>query len=210
MNIKDAFPDTYLVFDIETTGFSPMNNDIIQIGILEVEDREIIGYAHADLVNPNFPGEFIVPENITELTGITSDMVTDDGTSPGITIQLVAKKLRNNFIVTHGGIKFDKLFLEVNCRRFNTLAPRNGLWLDTAALYKAMQMNEMSLLSVCESFYEFGTKILNRRVGGLKYNLAHCCKSMHIDTADLCLHRADADCVATHRLFEALREELVI
>jgi len=37
MNPTDAFPDSYTVFDLETTGFSSMNDDIIQIGVLEVE-----------------------------------------------------------------------------------------------------------------------------------------------------------------------------
>ena len=209
MKLTDAFPDTYLVFDTETTGFSSINDNIIQIGILEVEDRELIGYAHSYLVNPNFPGEFIVPDNITELTGITSRQVTDDGMDPAFIIPLIAEKLRHNYIVSHNGIRFDKQFISVACRRFNALAPRDGLWLDTAAIYKAMRMNEMSLLWVSDTFYEFGNKILNRRVRGLKYNLAHCCKSMHIDTSDLRSHRADADCIATQRLFEALREELV-
>ena len=209
MNTKAAFPDKYIVFDLETTGFSPRSDDIIQIGIIEVEDCTPIDDARSYIVNPDFPNKFTVPDHITELTGITSKMVTYDGIDPAFVIPLIAEKMRNNYIVSHNGIKFDKQFLSAACRRFNTLAPRDGLWLDTAALYKAMQMDSMSLLSACDTFYEFGVKILDRRVKGLKYNLAHCCNDLHIDTEDLRLHSADADCVATYRLFEALRNELV-
>ena len=209
MNLIDAFPDSYTVFDLETTGFSSMKDDIIQIGILEVEDREPIGDAVSHLVNPNFPGEFTVPDHITDLTGITSAQVSIDGIDSAFLISLIAEKLRHTPIVAHNGIQFDKQFLEVACRRFNALAPRDGLWLDTAAIYKAMRMDEMSLLNASDTFYEFGTKILGRRVKGLKYNLAHCCNDLGIDMADLRLHRADSDCIATYRLFEELRTELV-
>jgi DNA polymerase III epsilon subunit-like protein len=209
MNLTDAFPDSYTVFDLETTGFSSMNNDIIQIGILEVEDHTPIGDAVSYLVNPNFPWSFNVPGHITDLTGIESMRVSLDGIDPAFIIPLIAEKLRHTPIVSHNGIKFDKQFLEVACRKYHILAPRDGLWLDTAALYKAMRMGEMSLLNDSGTFYEFGVKILDRRVKGLKYNLVHCCNDLGIDVADLCLHRADADCYATYRLFEALREELM-
>lgn len=206
MKLTDAFPDSYTVFDLETTGFSSVNDDIIQIGILEVEDREPIGDAVSYLVNPNFPGSFTVPGTIIDITAISSDMIAINGIDPAFIIPVIAEKLRHTPIVSHNGIRFDKQFLEVACRRFNTLAPRDGLWLDTAALYKAMHTDLISMLKYSDTFYEFGTKILDRRVKGLKYNLAHCCKVLHIDATDLCLHRADADCIATYRLFETLRE----
>lgn len=209
MNLTDVFPDSYFVFDLETTGFSSRNDDIIQIGILEVEYGSLFDDAYSYIVNPNFPGSFTVPDHITEITGITSEKVSIDGIDPAFIIPLIAERLRHNPIVAHNGIRFDKQFLEVACRRFGTLAPRDGLWLDTAAIYKAMQMDSMSLLDASDTFYEFGVKILGRRVKGLKYNLAHCCDDLGIDTADLRLHRADSDCVATYRLFEQLREELI-
>lgn len=206
MNLTDAFPDSYTVFDLETTGFSSMNNDIIQIGILEVDDHTPIGDAVSYLVNPNFPWSFDVPGHITDLTGIESMRVSLDGIDPAFIIPLIAEKLRHTPIVSHNGIKFDKQFLEVACRKYHILAPRDGLWLDTAALYKAMEMHLISVLGHHETFCEFGTMILNRRIKGLKYNLAHCCNDLGIDVSDLRAHRADADCEATYRLFETLRE----
>ena len=209
MKLQDAFPDSYTVFDLETTGFSSVNDDIIQIGILEVEYGSLFDDAHSYIVNPNFPGEFAVPANITDLTGITSEQVSIDGIDPAFIIPRIAERLRHTPIVSHNGIRFDKPFLEVACRKYYVLAPRDGLWFDTAALYKAMKTDLISMLEYSDTFCEFGAKILDRRVKGLKYNLAHCCNDLGIDTADLCLHRADCDCEATHRLFEALREELI-
>jgi DNA polymerase-3 subunit alpha (Gram-positive type) len=125
MNLTDAFPDSYTVFDLETTGFSSMNDDIIQIGILEVEDHEPVGDAVSYLVNPNFPQSFDVPGHITDLTGIESMRVSLDGVDPGFIIPLIAEKLRHTPIVSHNGIRFDKQFLEVACRKYGALAPRD-------------------------------------------------------------------------------------
>lgn len=209
MNLINAFPESYTVFDLETTGFSSMNNDIVQIGILEIEYHNIIDEAYSYIVNPNFPGSFVVPDHITKITGITSEQVSTEGVAPAFIIPLIAEKLRHTPIVSHNGIKFDKQFLEVACRKYDVLAPRDGLWLDTAALYKAMEMHLISILGHYDTFYEFGTMILNRQIKGLKYNLSHCCDDLGIDMADLRLHRADSDCVATYRLYEALRDELI-
>ena len=208
MNITDAFPDSYIVFDLETTGFSSMNDDIIQIGLLEVEYGSLFDDAYSYIVNPNFPGEFVVPGHITKINGITSKHVTDDGIDPAFIIPLIAEKLRHSPIVAHNGIRFDKQFLEVACRKYDVLAPRDGLWLDTAATYKAMEMHLIAVLGQYETFFEFGTMILNRRIKGLKYNLKHCCDDLGIDTTDLQSHRAELDCIATYRLFEELRERL--
>ncbi len=204
MKLQDAFPDSYTVFDLETTGLNPIKDDIIQIGILEVEYGCLFDDAYSYIVNPNFPKPYTVPDKITELTGITSAMVTMDGIGPAFIIPLIAERLRYTSIISHNGIRFDKPFLEVACRKYNTLAPRDDLWLDTAAIYKARQMDSMSLLDDCETFFEFGKNILDRRVRGLKYNLAHCCKDLGIDVSGVRMHQADSDCLATYRLFEAL------
>lgn len=62
----------YLFFDLETTGFSREHNDIIEIaGILvDSETQQIIDSFH-EYVKPRQR----IPAKITELTGITNDMV---------------------------------------------------------------------------------------------------------------------------------------
>ena len=60
----DTFPDTYTVLDIETTGFDPSNDKILEIGALKVfngnivEEFEHLIYCEA------------VPPYISSLTGI--------------------------------------------------------------------------------------------------------------------------------------------
>ncbi len=71
-----SFDDPYVVFDIETTGFSPEKNQIIEIGAVKVEHGAITE-KFSTFVNPREP----IPFEIEQLTGISDQMVLD---SPGI------------------------------------------------------------------------------------------------------------------------------
>ena len=62
----------FVVFDIETTGFSPSKNKIIEIGAVKVENGEITG-RFSEFVNPDVP----IPFDIERLTGINDAMVMD-------------------------------------------------------------------------------------------------------------------------------------
>ena len=64
------FDSTFVVFDIETTGFSPVYNRIIEIGAVKVERGEITDRFSA-FVNPDVP----IPFEIEKLTGINDEMV---------------------------------------------------------------------------------------------------------------------------------------
>ncbi len=72
--------ETYVVFDIETTGFSPVQNRIIEIGAVKVKDGGVLD-RFSTFVNPNVP----IPYRIEKLTGINDSMVMD---SPQIDVIL--------------------------------------------------------------------------------------------------------------------------
>ena len=66
------FDGKYVVFDLETTGFSNRNDAITEIGAIKVENGEIVD-EFSQLINPERP----IPEKIQKLTGITNEMVVD-------------------------------------------------------------------------------------------------------------------------------------
>ncbi len=67
---NNLLTDEAVVFDIETTGFSPQKNEIIEIGAVKVKDGQIID-RFSTFINPRVP----IPARITELTSITDEMV---------------------------------------------------------------------------------------------------------------------------------------
>jgi DNA polymerase-3 subunit epsilon len=62
----------YTVIDVETTGLSPKRNKIIEIALILFDGTQILEKFHT-LINPERP----IPGNITRITGITDDMVSD-------------------------------------------------------------------------------------------------------------------------------------
>lgn len=67
-----TFWDTFVVFDIETTGKNAKFHKITEIGAVKIEKGRIVD-RYSQLVNPERP----IPYNITRLTGITDEMVAN-------------------------------------------------------------------------------------------------------------------------------------
>ena len=67
---NQSLDGTFVVFDIETTGFSPVKNKIIEIGAVKVEHGMIVDRMD-EFINPEVP----IPFEIERLTGINDAMV---------------------------------------------------------------------------------------------------------------------------------------
>ena len=72
---RDIYSQTYVVFDLETTGFSPVNDDIIEIGAVKIRDGEIVD-RFSTFVDPKRP----IPFRIEQLTSISDAMVMGQDT----------------------------------------------------------------------------------------------------------------------------------
>src|SRR3954454_16929763 len=101
---------TFVVVDLETTGGSPGDDAITEIGAVKLRGGECLG-TFATLVNPGRD----IPPTITFLTGITHSMVM---TAPSIASVLPAflEFARDCVIVGHN-IRFDLAFLDAAIRR---------------------------------------------------------------------------------------------
>lgn len=64
-------PDSYCVIDIETTGLSPVYDSIIEVAACRVADGTLSD-SYSSLINPGVE----IDEYITELTGITNEMLS--------------------------------------------------------------------------------------------------------------------------------------
>ena len=126
---SQSLDGTYVVFDLETTGFSPIQDKIIEIGAVKVE-RGVITERFSTFVNPKIP----IPFKITQLTSITDDMVVD-----AETIDVVLPKfldfIGDAVLVAHNA-GFDVSFIEQNCRYQEI--EREFISLDTVALARVL------------------------------------------------------------------------
>ena len=206
MEIKDCFPADYVVVDVETSGLNPYSDRVLEIGVAVVKNREVEMPALSWVLNPNFPNDgFEVPAKITELTGITTEEIIKTGANPVSVLQKLQNICNEKMILSHNGIRFDRLFLDEEFKRFGFKPSDKHKFLDTAALFKGWRLGMLDLLEDM-SFYDFANRVLEKRAYGIYFNLGYCCKVLEIDTSDLGdAHRASVDVVMTHRVLEKLR-----
>ena len=107
----DIQTSSFVVFDIETTGLSPKNDVMTEIGAVVVENGEITE-TFSTFVNPHRP----IPEKITELTGITDAMVAD-APDEAEAVKAFLEFVNGRVLVAHNGHDFDTRFIRVAAER---------------------------------------------------------------------------------------------
>ncbi len=125
----ETLDDVYVVFDIETTGFSAIKDKIIEIGAVKVVNGKIVD-KFSTFVNPERP----IPFEITKLTSITDDMVME---YPNIEVILpqFLEFAKDAVLVAHNA-SFDVGFIEQNCR-YQDIEPK-FISVDTVALARML------------------------------------------------------------------------
>ncbi len=101
------FNDAFVVFDIETTGFSPEKNRIIEIGAVRLEGGKITD-RFSTFVNPKVP----IPYDIEKLTGISDGMVQSAPTIDEVLPEFLA--FSEGAVMTAHNAEFDISFLKKN------------------------------------------------------------------------------------------------
>lgn len=126
---NQSLMDSYVVFDIETTGFSPTYNKIIEIGAVKMVGGEVVD-RFSEFVNPRVP----IPVHIENLTGINDRMVAD-----AETIEVVLPKFlefcEGSILVAHNA-EFDMSFITANAQRQNLACEYTVV--DTVAIARIM------------------------------------------------------------------------
>ena len=103
---------TFVVFDLETTGFSNKNDKITEIGAVKVENFKIVD-RFSQLINPQKD----ISYKVQELTGITNDLIKDKPTIEEILPKFV-EFIGDSVLVAHNA-NFDMGFMQQKCREQN-------------------------------------------------------------------------------------------
>ena len=120
---------TFVVFDIETTGFSPVANRIIEIGAVKVDKGQVVD-RFSVFVNPEVP----IPFEIEKLTGINDSMVMEAETIETILPQFL-DFVGDAVLVAHNA-NFDVSFIKENAKRQQL--PVDFTYVDTVGIARML------------------------------------------------------------------------
>ncbi len=126
---NQKFQDEFVVFDVETTGLDKRKDKITEIGAVKIKDGKIID-SFSTLINPGIE----IPAKITDLTGISNDMVKDAPLERDILPSFI-DFIGDSVLVAHNA-SFDMAFLNNAARALNIKVPNTVL--DTLELSRKL------------------------------------------------------------------------
>ena len=137
---------TYVIFDIETTGLDPRYDEIIEIGAIKVIDNEIVDKFN-ELIKPKNK----INEFITELTGITNEML-ENAKSISSILPLFKEFIEDNILIGHN-VNFDINFVYDNLIKNNYDALKND-FIDTMRIGRKIlpEFEHHRLIDLAEYF----------------------------------------------------------
>lgn len=207
--MKTHYPNTYLVWDLETTGLEKESCKILEIGCMHVVDGKPTD-RKSWLLNHGIE----IPEKITEITGITKEMVDKDGVDPVKAIKEFVDIIliyQSGAHVTHNGMKFDIDWLAYHVAKTlgwtvgqhkDFLEALRKSAIDTAVFVKAEKLGSHRWWN--ESFEDFANRVMNVFAKGVKYNLGLCCEERGLNVEGLAQHRSLGDVMMTHMVYQDL------
>lgn len=183
-NLFSAVNDnkTIIVYDLETTGLNAEKSSIIQISALKVR-YDGAHFAILDTMNHYINPEIPIPSKITEITGITDEMVVNCPTEKEL-FPIIQSFFGDNFVASGYNIaKFDNRFMQ-------KLYSRNSF--EFAPLYTVdvMDMAHDNVDAKDTENFKLGTIF-----------------QLYFTDTDISFHNAMDDVKATTKLLEAFYNE---
>ena len=129
----DLLEQEYVVFDTETTGFTPYSDQMIEIGAVKIKNGEVIA-RFDELINPGRK----LPEKIVELTNITDEMLEDKDTEENVTKRF--KDFISDLPLVAHNAKFDIGFMSAAYNKYN-LGEFTNTVLDTMSMARMLYPN---------------------------------------------------------------------
>jgi len=148
--LKDSEPDmrssVFVGFDTETTGLYPGFDQVVEIAACRFRNGETID-TFQTLVNP----ERDIPPEVTEIHGITEEMVKD---SPnGLeAVTMFLEYIGTDPLLAHNA-PFDERFISFNCHKYNIPTPDNPIY-DTLQMSRRLfpELKSHGLASLTQIF----------------------------------------------------------
>ena len=170
--LGDSMPKSYVVVDIETTGINHNNDKIIEIGAIRYDKGK-----ESDRLSLLVDSGRDIPDGVSNLTGITNEMLSNDGIKPIDAAKMLKEFISGSIIVGHNFDGFDKYFINDLFKEFLNVSFCNNT-IDTLKMSK----NKYPILS--------------------GHKLKDLAEMYRIDYSKA--HRAVEDCQINHYVYEFL------
>lgn len=119
---------TFVIFDTETTGFSPANDRLVELGAVKVRDGKKLG-EKTWLINP----KRYIPWYVQKVHNITPEMIKDSPTFAEVYPEFL-EFIDGSVLIAHNA-PFDVRFISAEAERADMPAPKNAC-LDSLALFR--------------------------------------------------------------------------
>jgi len=221
------FPENYFIFDLETCGFSPRKDVIVEVGWAVVRDRQIVNcdglildWTRSDWVEQWYLRKQL--ERLAQIYGekgrqwhIPYERLAREGVDPieglGVMARLLHEAVEDDeWIVGHNAWGFDRRMMDGNTQRFfqKVIPWKPGSIFDTGLMEKAAQLRRPQHQGETRDEW-YGRVAANR--SSIQWNLdGHCVQKyklverFNLDTS--AMHQAGFDCIFTRCLFETFRQ----
>lgn len=136
---------TYIAFDLETTGLSEEEDNIIEIGAVKVKDGKVID-RYMQFLKPEKP----ISTMITGITGITNEMVSHARNTEEVIREFV--QFCDGYLLLGHNIMFDYKFMKIYAGRYGLPFEKEGL--DTLKIAKKVHkdLESRSLEALCSHY----------------------------------------------------------
>ena len=101
----------YVILDVETTGLDCELDRVIEVGMLKIKDNQIIDQ-YQNLIST----DVTVSPSIISLTGITTEMINENGITEQNALREMKKFIGNSMVMGYN-VNFDLKFLNKMCER---------------------------------------------------------------------------------------------
>lgn len=163
------FPESYVVVDLETTGLDSSYDDILEMAALRVVNGTP-EETFSSLVNPGYP----IDGYITDLTGITDDMLKDAPPLPNVLVNFLTF-VGDSIIVGHN-VGFDIRFIYDICE-LAKIQPFSNDYVDTMRLSRYFFKEEKHhRLSDLSKRFGIGISVEHRALADVEQTYkCYCC-----------------------------------
>lgn len=200
------YPDSYIVWDLETTGFDGLKNHIVEIGMFKVDNGEV-SETKRWVLNHSIE----IPEEITNINGMTKAIIDAEGMDPKVALEEFLGYVRDSRAnITHNGVKFDIIFFcnqlkfvlgyeDEMVKKIQGHLQRTAI--DTAMMFKG-NMHQIPRMWN-ENFHQYANRVGEQILRG-KFNLGVCCDELGVDKSKVTQHRALGDVELTHEIYKIM------